>query len=149
LRFVVSESCKKKAGVVAGDEREESGLRAILNFGHTIGHAIESVAGHAGSFQHGEAVAVGMVAEARLAQRLGWVPGEVVERLARLLERLGLPTSVPGLDSQGLLGAMRLDKKNKDGKLRFVLPRAIGTVELTDEASEHDVKAVLGTLGSS
>jgi len=146
LLRVVSECCRLKALVVAGDEREESGLRAILNFGHTIGHAIESVAGYGGHFQHGEAVAVGMVAESRLAERLGWVGADVVERQVRLLERLGLPTSAPGLDPDRLLDAMGRDKKNRRGQLCFVLPRAIGQVELTDQAPEQDVRAVLANL---
>jgi len=146
LRCVVAESCRKKAGVVARDEREESGLRAILNFGHTVGHAIESVAGYGGRFQHGEAVAVGMVAESRLAERLGWIGVDVTERVVRLLARLGLPTSAPGLDPDALLAAMRRDKKNKSGKLCFVLPRAIGNVELTDLAPEADIRAVLADL---
>jgi len=146
LSRVVAESCRLKAGVVARDEREESGLRAILNFGHTIGHAIESVAGYDGRYHHGEAVAVGMVAESRLAERLGWIGSDVVERQVRLLARLGLPTAAPGLDPDRLLEAMGRDKKNRRGKLRFVLPRAIGKVELTDEAPEQDVRAVLATL---
>jgi 3-dehydroquinate synthase len=145
LRRIVARSCRLKAGVVSRDEREETGLRAVLNFGHTIGHAIEAVAGSGGasSFQHGEAVAVGMVAESRLAHRLGWIGPDVVDRVARLLERFGLPTTAPGLDPEGLLQAMGLDKKNRDGRIRFVLPRSIGHVELTDAASEADVRAVI------
>jgi len=146
LRFIVAESCRKKAGVVAQDEREESGHRAILNFGHTIGHAIETVAGYSGQFEHGEAVAVGMIGETRLAERLGWIGSDVTARLLRLLERLGLPTSSRGLDPERMLEAMANDKKNKGGRLRFVLPRAIGKVELTDEPSEHDIRAVLASL---
>ena len=126
------------------DEREETGLRAVLNFGHTIGHAIEAVAGYDGPYQHGEAVAVGMVAEARLAERLGWIGADAVDRLIRLLERFGLPTSAPGLDRrEALVAAMARDKKNRGGKIRFVLPRSIGKVELTDAASLDDVRAVL------
>ncbi|MFI5455171.1 MAG: 3-dehydroquinate synthase [Isosphaerales bacterium] len=146
LRAVVSESCRKKASVVARDEREESGLRAILNFGHTIGHAIESVAGYGGPYQHGEAVAVGMVAESRLAERLGWIGADVTLRVVRLLERLGLPTAAPGLDPDRLLDAIARDKKNRRGKLHFVLPRSIGVVELTDEATLEDVRSVLKDL---
>jgi 3-dehydroquinate synthase len=145
LLHVVAESCRHKAGVVAADEREESGRRAILNFGHTIGHAIESVAGYGARYQHGEAVAVGMIAESVLAQRLGWIRSSVVDRQARLLQRLGLPISAPGLDPECLLEAIRHDKKNQGGKLRFVLPRAIGKVELTD-VSEPDIRAVLESL---
>jgi 3-dehydroquinate synthase len=143
LRSIVFRSCELKAGVVAEDEREESGRRAVLNFGHTVGHAIEAVAGYDGPFEHGEAVAAGMVAECRLAQRLGWIGADVTDRVARLLEQLGLPIETPALDPALLLQAMRRDKKNRGGKLRFVLPRAIGSVELTDLAGEADVAAVL------
>jgi 3-dehydroquinate synthase len=146
LRRIVARSCRLKAGVVARDERDEAGIRAVLNFGHTIGHAIESVAGYGGMYEHGEAVAVGMVAESRLAQGLGWIGADVVERLASLLARLGLPTAAPALDSARLLEAMSRDKKNQGGRLWLVLPRAIGRVELTDAAGEADVRAVLAPL---
>lgn len=146
LRRIVARSCQLKAEVVVRDEREESGHRAVLNFGHTIGHAIEAVAGYDGPFQHGEAVAVGMVAEGRLAQRLGWIGPEIGDRLVRLLERFGLPTTARGLDADQLIEAMSRDKKNQRGRLRFVLPRSVGAVELTDAASESDVRAVLESL---
>ncbi len=146
LRRIVARSCELKASVVSKDEREETGLRAVLNLGHTIAHAIEAVAGYDGPYQHGEAVSVGMVAEARLAERLGWIGPEVVGRIAGLLDRLGLPTSAPGLDTDRLLGAMGRDKKNRAGRIRFVLPRSIGRVELTDAAGEADVRAVLASL---
>jgi len=149
LRHIISHSCRLKAQVVAQDEREETGLRAILNFGHTVGHAIEAVAGYGGSFQHGEAVAAGMVAESRLAQRLAWIGPDVVERLVRLLDRLGLPTSAPGLDPEHLLEAMGRDKKNRRGKIRFVLPRAIGRVETSDSPSDESVRGMLAELVSS
>jgi 3-dehydroquinate synthase len=146
LRRIVARSCALKADVVSKDEREETGLRAVLNYGHTIGHAVEAVAGYEGDFQHGEAVAVGMVAESRLAQRLGWIGPEVVDRQIRLLERIGLPTSAPGLDRDRLLSAMSRDKKNRGGRIRFVLPREIGRVELTDAASTDDLQTVLESL---
>ncbi len=125
------------------DEREETGLRAVLNFGHTIGHAVEAVAGYGGDFRHGEAVAVGMVAEARLAERIGWIDAGVTARLCALLERFRLPTRAPGLDAEALLDAMSRDKKNQKGKTRFVLPRAVGRVELTDLPTDADIRAVL------
>ena len=146
LRWIVAQSCRLKAEVVARDEREETGLRAVLNFGHTIGHAIEAVAGYDGPFQHGEAVAVGMAAESRLAQRIGWIGPEISDRLVRLLVRFGLPTKATGLDPDRLFAAMSLDKKNQRGRLRFVLPRSIGKVELTDAPSETDIRAVLEAL---
>ena len=146
LRRVVAVSCALKAEVVTRDEREETGLRAVLNFGHTVAHAIEAVAGYGGGYLHGEAVAVGMVAESRLAERIGWVGPEVTARLVALLRRFGLPVSAPGLDPTALLEAMSRDKKNQKGKTRFVLPRLIGRVELTDVPAEDDVRAVLAGL---
>lgn len=146
VRRVVARCCELKAEVVSKDEREETGLRAVLNFGHTIGHAIEAVAGYGGDFSHGEAVAAGMVAEARLAERLGWIDGHLTARLRLLLDRLGLPTAAPGLDPSAMLAAMSLDKKNQGGRIRFVLPRAPGHVELTDSPTESDHFAVLAEL---
>lgn len=143
LRHLVARSCALKADVVSKDEREETGLRAVLNFGHTVGHAIEAVAGYGGAYQHGEAVAAGMVIESRIAERIGWVGPEVTDRLATLLRRFGLPTSAEGLDTDDLSEAMARDKKNRDGQVRFVLPRSIGRVELTDAARDGDVRAAL------
>lgn len=145
---IVAQSCRLKAQVVAQDEREESGVRAILNFGHTVAHAIEAVSGYGGDYLHGEAVAAGMVAESRLAERVGWVGRDLTERLIALLDRFGLPTSAPGLDPDQLLEAMSRDKKNRQGKTRFVLPRAIGRVETTGEASDEDVRAMVRELVS-
>jgi 3-dehydroquinate synthase len=146
LRRIVGHSCRIKGDVVTRDEREETGLRAVLNFGHTIGHAIESVAGYGGEFRHGEAVSVGMIAECRLAERLGWVSPEVTQRLTALLERFSLPISAPGLDESKLLDAMSRDKKNRQGSIRFVLPRGIGQVELTDAPREADIRWALAQL---
>ncbi len=144
LRRIVAHSCRLKADVVARDEREESGVRAILNFGHTIGHALESVAGYSARMQHGEAVAIGMAAEARLAQRLGWIEPATTARLVALIERFGLPTAIPAdLDPDALFDAMGRDKKNQRGRIRFILPRGFGRVELTDEPREADVRDVL------
>jgi 3-dehydroquinate synthase len=146
IRQVVAQCCRLKAEVVTRDEREETGLRATLNFGHTIGHAIEAVAGYDGDYLHGEAVAVGMVAESRLAERIGWIGPVLTARLTALLERFALPTSAAGLDHDLLLEAMSRDKKNQKGKTRFVLPRQIGRVELTDAPTEGDIRAILETL---
>ncbi len=146
LRRIVARSCELKADVVSRDEREETGLRAVLNFGHTIGHAVEATAGYGGGFQHGEAVAVGMVAESRLAERLGWVDAAFTERLTRLLGRFGLPTSLSGLDPAALMESMGRDKKNKGGRIRLVLPRRMGEVELTDAATADDLRSLLEDL---
>jgi 3-dehydroquinate synthase len=149
LRYVVAHSCRLKADVVSRDEREETGLRAILNFGHTIGHAVEAVAGYCNQIPHGEAVAIGMAAEARLAQRLGWLESATTERLIALIERFGLPTSIPDtLGHDALVDAMGRDKKNQRGQIRFILPRALGRVELTDAPSQADVRDVLTQAGA-
>ncbi len=146
LRHVVARSCRLKADVVTRDEREETGLRAVLNFGHTVGHAVEAVAGYGSRFRHGEAVAVGMVAECRLAERLGWIDHPTTDRLTTLVERFGLPIAAPGLDPDALRDAMGRDKKNQDGRTRFVLPCEVGRVELTDAPGEADIRAVLEVM---
>ncbi|QXL85748.1 3-dehydroquinate synthase [Comamonas sp. NLF-1-9] len=123
LAHVVKRCCEIKADVVAQDERE-SGLRAILNFGHTFGHAIETGMGY-GVWLHGEGVAAGMVMAAELSLRLGLVDGRFVQRLRALLARAGLPTQAPVLDAQDNAGRylelMRVDKKAEAGEIRFVL----------------------------
>jgi len=143
LTRVVADSCRLKAGVVTRDEREETGLRAILNFGHTVGHAVEAVAGYGGDLPHGEAVAIGMVAEAELARRLGWVGPDLPARVAALCVALGLPIRAPGLSLDLVRTAMTLDKKNQAGRVRFVLPRRLGLVEVTDEVSDDLLNSVL------
>ncbi len=147
LLHLVARSCRLKADVVEKDELEHTGLRAILNFGHTVAHAIENVAGY-GAYLHGEAVGAGMVAEARLAVRLGWIEEALAERIARLVQRLDLPVTIEGCDLERLVGAMKHDKKNKLGRIRFVLPRRLGLVELTDAPTEDDVRAVLVSMMS-
>jgi 3-dehydroquinate synthase len=143
IRTIVARSCELKATVVSQDEREETGLRAVLNFGHTVGHAIEATAMPVGSVPHGEAVAAGMAAEARIAQCLGWIGSEATERIVGLVSRFGLPTSAAQFDCAKLLEAMTRDKKNKGGTIRFVLPRAIGRVELSDTADDASLAAAL------
>ena len=129
LEQVVARSCRLKADVVQQDEREVSGLRAVLNYGHTFCHAIETVTGY-GQFLHGEAVAIGMVCASRLAVLLGRIDGSLTDRQAKLLAQLGLATSLPSLDHDALLAAMQHDKKTESGRLRFVLPARLGLVEL-------------------
>lgn len=142
LEHIVAQSCRLKALVVADDEREETGRRAILNYGHTFCHAIEQVSGY-GQFLHGEAVAIGMTCASRLAADLGLVDSPTTERQKQLLKRLGLPIDVPQLNENDLLAAMQRDKKTENGRLRFVLPRRIGHVELI---SDVDVERVRQTL---
>ena len=119
MAHAVKRSCEIKAWVVGQDERE-SGLRAILNFGHTFGHAIEAGLGF-GVWLHGEAVGCGMVMAAHLSARLGLVDDAFVQRLTQLIARAGLPTVGPKLGAQAYLHHMRVDKKAEAGDIRFVL----------------------------
>ncbi len=142
LEHVVARSCQLKAQVVAADEREETGGRAVLNYGHTFGHALESTSGY-GHYLHGEAIAIGMQCAARLAARLGRVDESFITRQTKLLEALELPVAAGQLDADALLAAMQHDKKTEHGRLRFVLPTKLGHVELVEGVSEQDVRAAL------
>jgi 3-dehydroquinate synthase len=124
-----------KAEIVAADERER-GRRALLNLGHTFGHAIERCAGY-GEWLHGEAVAAGMCMAARFSHRLGWLGADDVRRTAALLERLRLPVAPPALDSREFLAAMSLDKKVLGGKIRLILLRAIGDAVVSADYPDH------------
>lgn len=128
LRHAIATCCRIKSEVVASDERE-AGRRALLNLGHTIGHGIERVVGY-GSLRHGEAVGIGMVAEAWLAVERGEAEAELPRRIARLLASLGLPTACPKLDPQELLAATRMDKKRSRGRIKVTVPRRLGDVRL-------------------
>jgi len=135
----VERSAALKAEVVSRDECELTGLRAVLNYGHTFGHAFETATGY-GTLLHGEAVAIGMACAARLAARLGRIPWALVDRQDRLLRSLGLPTSLERpADATELLRIMGRDKKTVSGRLRFVLPTRIGHVELVDGVDPADV----------
>ncbi|MHB1236695.1 MAG: 3-dehydroquinate synthase [Gallionella sp.] len=124
LQYAIARSCRNKADVVAADERE-SGERALLNLGHTFGHAIESGMGY-GVWLHGEGVAAGTIMAADLSQRLGWIDAQDVARIRKLFERAGLPVIAPDLGTDKYLELMGLDKKVEGGKMRFVLLRQVG-----------------------
>ncbi|MBN1342474.1 MAG: 3-dehydroquinate synthase [Phycisphaerae bacterium] len=139
LAELIERNCRIKAEVVATDERE-AGLRAILNFGHTIGHAIESDGHYA--LRHGECVAIGMVAAARIAVVREMIPGSEADRITALLDRLGLPTRAPRPVDVGVLMAYMLqDKKVAGGRIRFVLPTRIGEVVTVSDVSEEEIAA--------
>ncbi|MBN2476306.1 MAG: 3-dehydroquinate synthase [Pirellulales bacterium] len=142
LIHVITRCCRLKADVVENDEREETGLRAVLNYGHTFAHPLEALAGY-GQILHGEAVAMGMMCASRLAERAGRVDAEFTRRQRTLLEALKLPVTLPDLDRDAILGAMTHDKKVQHGRLRFVLPTRMGRVELVDEVDPGDVRAAL------
>ncbi len=146
LAHVVGRSAALKADVVERDEREITGLRAILNYGHTFAHAYETAAGY-GTLLHGEAVAIGMVSAAALAQSLGRIGPDIVARQDQLLRAFDLPVAVPtgpGFTSDALLATMARDKKTVGGRLRFVLPTRIGHVELVDGIDPAAVRSIIG-----
>ncbi len=140
LETIVFRSAKIKAEVVEKDERD-SGLRNILNYGHTVGHAIETVSDF--KVPHGEAVAIGMLAAARISNKLDILDKNEVFRLKSVIARAGLPTEMPSLQLERLIQAMKHDKKVLQGKLRFVLPKSIGEVFITDEVSPSLMEQVL------
>jgi len=142
LAEAISRCCTQKAGIVARDETER-GERALLNFGHTFGHALETVCGY-GRLLHGEGVAIGMCLAARLSARTGMSADADTVRLRDLLTRFGLPTAIPaGTDADALLAAMRLDKKNASGRLRLILWRGVGRAEIAENVDEAAIRAVL------
>jgi len=144
LSHVIQRSCEIKADVVSKDERE-GGLRAILNFGHTVGHAIETAENY--TMRHGYAVAIGMVYASRLAHRTGVCDATVPERVEKLITSYGLPTDLTALKRKPgvteLLDTMQIDKKAEGGKVKFVLPKKIGDVVITKEWEEKQLKDLL------
>ncbi len=145
LGHIIRRSCEIKADVVSKDERE-GGLRAILNFGHTVGHAVETLSNYAR--RHGEAVAIGMVYASRLAHQSGLCDAVVPERVERLIAAYGLPTDIaavkPRPPASALLDAIRVDKKSEEGRVRFVLPKKIGEVVVTKEWDDRRLQELLG-----
>lgn len=142
LSFAITRSCQNKANIVAIDERE-SGPRALLNLGHTFGHAIETGLGY-GECLHGEAVAIGMCLAAQLSEKMGWLPPSEVDRITTLLKRMALPTRVPtGLRKEDMLELMKVDKKVREGKIRLVLLKGIGKALVTEEYEPQLLQEVL------
>jgi len=148
LSPVIARCCEIKAEVVGKDETE-GGLRAILNFGHTIGHAIENISGY-GTYLHGEAISIGQVAAAKLSRKILGLPERDVERIENLFRNAGLPVQI-GLDSrkrQKLLDAMRLDKKVSGGEIKFVLAEKIGKVGWNQRVPENLIRGVLDEIAN-
>ncbi len=142
LTHVVKRCCELKARVVETDERE-SGLRAVLNYGHTVGHAVESLTGYT-TYSHGEAVAIGMVAASRFSEKLGYASPDDTRRIAELLQQFGLPTVLPPFERDDYVDAIRRDKKARDGGITFVCNRGIGTYHF---AAETDPADIIGSGG--
>jgi 3-dehydroquinate synthase len=144
-QIIVTESAKIKAKVVGKDEREKN-HRMILNFGHTIGHAIETLTKYK-TYNHGEAVAIGMVAAAKIAKRSRMISQDSVNRIIDLLKKLGLPTCINGLVAEKIIKALKIDKKVRGGKVLFVLPDKIGNVIVKDNVSVPVIRKVLKEMG--
>ena len=137
----VERSCENKAAVVEADEFE-SGIRAILNLGHTFGHAIEVAQGY-GNWLHGEAVGAGMVMAAKLSQSLGWLADNDVDRIVALIKKAGLPTEPPKISVKKYMELMMLDKKTKDGQINLVLQKSIGDAVLTNQYDPKKLHQIL------
>jgi 3-dehydroquinate synthase len=146
LQTLLERSAAAKAKVVAADERE-GGLRAILNYGHTLGHVVETLTGY-GTYLHGEAVGLGMLAAGRLATALGLWSAEEEQRQRSLIAAAGLPVEFPSLDPEAVLACLQGDKKVRDGRVRFVLPTAIGQVVIRDDVGAAVIREALAALGA-
>ena len=147
LGEAVKRCCQYKADVVAQDERE-SGVRALLNFGHTFGHVIETHEGY-GNWLHGEAVAAGMVQAAELSQKIGWLTSDDVARIKRILTLANLPITPPAIDVQTALDLMGHDKKVKHGQIRLILLKSLGNAVLTNDFDAELLTDVLSQHSSS
>ena len=146
LESILQRSAAAKASIVAADERE-GGLRAVLNYGHTFGHVVEALCGY-GTWLHGEAVALGMVAVGELAvQRGNWSRADA-ERQKQLIAKAGLPTTWPELNLEAVLHTLQGDKKVRDGQLRFVIPTGIGSVETQNDISRDEITHCLEQLAA-
>lgn len=146
LSFVVSGSCRIKGRVVEEDEKE-SGLRAILNFGHTIGHAVEAITNYT-RYKHGEGVAIGMIAASRIAAGTGLLKqADLTARILEICQQYNLPTEISGLAIAPILKTIRLDKKVEYAKLRWVLPEKVGSMKISSEVPVEIVTEVLAGMG--
>lgn len=144
ITHIIGKSCAIKARVVSEDEKE-TGLRMILNYGHTIGHAIES-AGAYMQYTHGEAIAIGMVGAAKLAQKIGWCGERECDAIEKTIRRYGLPVRYAGLEQAVVAERLYHDKKKEGSKIRWVLPKGIGTVDMTTDVPVSLVREVLSDL---
>jgi 3-dehydroquinate synthase len=142
MKHIISRSCIIKADVVSADEKEESGLRSILNYGHTLGHALEALSHYKG-IKHGKAVAIGMVFAATLAAKKGLCDKSVINEISCILQMYGIDIDVEIKDVRRIIDTMRLDKKVKKGSIKFVLPFNIGNVEYDVDASEDEISDLL------
>ena len=141
LEHVISRSCEIKANIVSEDEKE-SGIRAILNLGHTFGHAIENCLGY-GEWLHGEAVGCGMVLAAKMSRAHGWLDEKEFNQIKNLISLAGLPIDKPNIDYDDFISAMKLDKKNKNKEIYLVLQQSIGKAIVTNNYSSNELENVI------
>tara|TARA_B100000886_G_scaffold101529_1_gene67443 strand:- start:893 stop:2017 length:1125 start_codon:yes stop_codon:yes gene_type:complete len=147
-QFAIFTSCRIKAEIVEADEKEQD-LRAILNFGHTFGHALEAEAGYDGNLLHGEAVSIGMVMAIELSKNLGYLSGQDAGRAIKYIRNIGLPTNIKSIkgstswNPDGLMQHMQHDKKVSNGQLRFVLLKGIGEAYLTADVEKKEVYSII------
>ena len=147
-QFAIFTSCRIKAEIVEADEKEKN-LRAILNFGHTFGHALEAEAGYDGNLLHGEAVSIGMVLAIELSKSLGYLSGQDAGRAVEYIRNIGLPTNINSIEGSiswhpdGIIQHMQHDKKVSNGQLRFVLIKGIGEALLTADVERNDIYSVI------
>ena len=147
-QFAIFTSCRIKAEIVEADEKEKN-LRAILNFGHTFGHALEAEAGYDGNLLHGEAVSIGMVLAIELSKSLGYLLGQDAGRAVEYIRNIGLPTNINSIEGStswhpdGIIQHMQHDKKVSNGQLRFVLIKSIGEAYLTADVERNDIYRVI------
>jgi len=146
LAPLIARNIAIKAGIVAEDEHEQTGLRALLNFGHTVGHAIENVAGY-GTLLHGEAISLGMTAALEISQRKYGLPAAEAERVREKLQAYGLPVTLPSeLGTDALITAMRHDKKFSEGRIRYVVTPRLGEAVVAEDVSEDDLRTAIDSL---
>lgn len=144
LQYIIESSCKIKASIVSQDEQEK-GFRAILNFGHTIGHALESLTEYK-KYKHGEAVAIGMVAASFISHEAGLCNKKDVDRVKGLIEAFDLPTDLPSIPPEKILKTLYYDKKVRDNKIKLILMKKLGSVEIRDDISDKMILKVLNGL---
>ena len=145
LRSIIEKAVEVKIKVVEEDEKEEKGIRQVLNFGHTIAHAIEAVSKY-GKYTHGEAVAIGMVGAAKIGKEMGVFSSDYLTRLENLIKKTKLPVKAKGLNPEEILQALKVDKKAREGRLFFVVPEDIGRVSLRGDVPLCLVEKVIKEL---
>ncbi|MDP7554933.1 MAG: 3-dehydroquinate synthase, partial [Nitrospinota bacterium] len=146
LQYIIEASCKIKASIVSKDEQEK-GLRSVLNYGHTIGHALESITGYE-KYKHGEAVAIGMIAAAFISHEAELCDKKDVERVKKLIESFNLATQLPNISPEKILSALYYDKKVRNDKIKLVLMKKLGSVVIRDDIPDEIILKSLSALTS-